>query len=330
MRKAKTFTVLFLTLILAGLGCGAQQDTDSNEHVVEMVSALSSCGLRCPTGYHPTSYPWSISCCGTGGCGGIYSNSVTCEPNSGSTFLTCGSGCPTGYVPTSYEWSISCCNASGCGGISNNSSQCACIPGVTCPPPPPPRRSASISASPSTLTVPYGQANGSTTITWDTRSYSDPCVWIQNSGESVPKLWACAGGGSHTSIWPYVPSGGTTTLWVSDGGSHSPSPNIAQVVVTGLRGNAPTISASPQVVSIPSGSSGSTSISYNLTGSGYTAMCVWIQNTGGPQQLWACDGGLTKSVTWPYVPKGGTSTIWLSPSDTSPNPVLATVVVTGK
>lgn len=228
MRKAKSFVVLFPTLILVGLGCGAQQDTDSNEHVVEMVSALSSCGLRCPTGYHPTSYPWSISCCGTGGCGGIYSNSVTCEPNSGSAFLTCGSGCPTGYVPTSYEWSISCCNASGCGGITNNSTRCDCIRGLTCPPPPPPPPPCSISATPTTVLVPAGGL-GKTHICWNSDvSWSQVYVSMDGAPDSLmamERYRGCVDPG-------WIQGGHSYEFRLYDGKAHAAI--CARVTVTGV------------------------------------------------------------------------------------------------
>lgn len=191
-------------------------------------------------------------------------------------------------------------------------------------------QSASITASPQTVTVPYGSASGATTVSWNTSNYSNPCVWIQNTG-GPQQLWACSGGGAHSSVWSYVPAGGTTTLWISSGGSSSSTPRVAQVTVTGIAGTAPTISASPMSVPIPAGSSnGSTTVSYNLSGSGYNAMCLWIQNNGGEKKVWGCSAGLTRTDVWPYVPRGGTTKIWLSPNQTSPSPELASVTVTGQ
>lgn len=231
-------------------------------------------------------------------------------------------GVPNGWSVTQAGLPSSCPN-SGDDWVMQHTS---CVAGDTnCYP-----QSASISASPQTLTVPYGQSAGSTTVNWNTVNYSNPCVWIQNSGGSPSSLWRCSGSGAHSDVWPYVPPGGTTTFWISNGGNSSPSPNIAQVVVRAGRGTAPSISASPQTVQIPTGSSsGSTTISYNLTGSGHASMCVWQQSTGGSSSVWACAVGATWSGIWPYVPRGGTTRFWLSPSSTSSTPELVSVTVTG-
>lgn len=190
-------------------------------------------------------------------------------------------------------------------------------------------QSASISASPQTVTVPYGQSGGSTTISWNTVNYSNPCLWVQNSGGST-SLWSCPGPGAHNQVWPYVPSGGTSRIWISNGGSSSPSPEVAQVTVTGIAGVAPRISASPQTVHIPQGStSGSTTISFDLTGSGYNAMCIWQSTNEEPPRVWHCEGGTRFSAVWPYVPLNGNTRMWLSPSSTSSTPVLASLTVTG-
>ncbi len=232
-------------------------------------------------------------------------------------------GVPTGWSVTQVNLSPSC-PGSGEDWVMQHTS---CVAGDTnCYP-----TTASIYASPQTLTVPYGQDAGSTTVSWNSTNYNDPCVWIQNTGESK-KLWACSGPGAHSAVWPWVPAGGTTTFTLSSGGSNSPTPNIAQVVATGIQGTAPTLSASPMIVYIPQGSyRGNTTISYNLAGSGYNNACVWTQTTGGPgPQVWSCPGGKTWSGVWPYVPKGGTTTFWLSPSQTSPTPYLVPIVVTGQ
>ncbi|WP_224372877.1 hypothetical protein [Hyalangium versicolor] len=275
-----------------------------------------------PTCSYPYTSGYYSICLPGGACFNQYTYRSYYDIPVGGTLRYCSAvGVPPGWQVIQMNLPASCPGS----GADSVMQHVSCVAGDTnCYP-----QSASISASPQTVTVPYGLPAGSTTINWNTTNYSDPCVWVQNSGGGV-QLWACSGGGAHSGVWPYVPAGGTTTLWISNGGSASPSPNIAQVVVTGRQGTAPTLSASPRVVTIPEGQAGSTTVSYNLSGSGHTGMCVWVQNSGGIQQVWACSGGNTFTAVWPYVPKGGTSTIWLSPSQTSPTPVLATVTVTGQ
>lgn len=232
-------------------------------------------------------------------------------------------GVPNGWSVTQVNLSPSC-PGSGEDWVMQHT---ACVAGDTnCYP-----TSASIYASPQTLTVPYGQEAGSTTVSWNSTNYADPCVWIQSTG-GTKRLWACLGTGAHSAVWPWVPAGGTTTFTLSSGGSNSPTPSIAQVVATGIQGTAPSLSASPMIVYIPQGNTrGSTTVSYNLSGSGYASMCVWEQTTGGSgPSVWACPTGKTWSGVWPYVPKGGSTTFWLSPSQTSPTPRLVQIVVTGQ
>lgn len=230
-------------------------------------------------------------------------------------------GVPSGWSVTQANLPASC-PGSGADWVMQHTS---CVAGDTnCYP-----QAASITASPQTLVVPYGKTMGSTTINWNSTNYSNPCVWAQNTGGS-PQVWGCSGTGAHSAVWPYVPAGGSTILWISNGGTASPSPNVAQVVVTGVQGTAPALSASPQTIQIPEGASGSTTVSFNLGGSGYPVACLWVQNSNGSgPQVWGCPAGQTYSGVWPYVPRGGTSRIWLSPSQTSSTPELASVTVTG-
>jgi len=67
-----------------------------------------------------------------------------------------------------------------------------------------------------------------------------------------------------------------------------------------------------------------------LSGTGYEGMCIWYSQNGGPPQVWACAGGNSQSVTWTYVPKGGTTEFGLSPSQDAYIHLFPTIIVTGQ
>lgn len=277
---------------------------------------VSTCSYPFTSGYYSV-------CFGQGSCFNQVSYTSYHDIPVGGTLRFCSViGVPAGWNVIQTNLPASC-PGSGQDWIMQHTS---CVQGDSnCYP-----QSASISASPQTVIVPYGSSFAGTTVSWNTSNYSSPCIWAQNSG-GIAQLWSCSGGGAHSSVWAYVPASGTSTVWISSGGSNSSTPRVAQIVITGVAGTAPTISASPMSVSIPAGSSmGSTTVSYNLSGSGHAAMCMWVQTNGGAKQVWSCNGGSTRTEVWPYVPRGGTSKIWLSPSQTSPTPELASITVTGQ
>ena len=187
---------------------------------------------------------------------------------------------------------------------------------------------ASISLSSWSTTVPYGEQWGSVNVSWSAPGQPGACVWV-SSPNSAAQLWACTGE-SGSSAWPYVAANSSNTFHLSPSSS-SPSPVLTHTTVQGIAGNAPTISASPMVVNVPAGQTmGSTTVSYNLAGSGHGAICVWVKNNNESSTPYACNVGTTGSVTWPWVPKGGTTTFWLNKSSTSPAEVYATVQVRGQ
>lgn len=245
----------------------------------------------------------------------------------GATLSVCNGTVPAGWAVTSTSWIPTRCGnpaTSVQNVMTINHASCVNEATNLCYPPQP----TTISASPTTVQIPYGQTDGSTTLSWNAPSYSSVCVWVSSPGGTT-QLWSCTGS-SNTQTWPYVPAGSSNTFIVSPSSS-SPSPQLASVTVYGVADPAPKISASPTVVTVPAGqSSGSTTVSYDLTGSGYSSMCIWVQNSGGTAQVWSCSTGTTHSQVWPYVPKGGTSTFWLSTSQTSSTPQLASVTVTGQ
>ena len=183
-----------------------------------------------------------------------------------------------------------------------------------------------IAALPTSVPVPYGQSDASTTLGWFA-STSSACVWVTTEGAST-QLWTCDGkSGSQT--WPYA-SAGVTQTFVLSPSSTAATPVLSSVSVKGVEGSAPHIHASPRSVAVPAGQAqGSTTISYDLIGSDYDGMCIWVSNNDAPPQLWACGSGFTFAQAWPYVPKGGKSVFWLNPSRTSSSQILATVTVTG-
>jgi len=248
----------------------------------------------------------------------------------GTSLVVCASSraYPDGWLPTSFKWNPAVCGAqfstqtdtyntvkityTNCTNETNK----LCYPSLA--------QYAVIWALPTTVPIPYGQSTGTTAIGWF--APVPVCVWV-SSGGATAQLWSCSGN-ADVQTWPYASPGVTQTFTVS-ASSTSPSPVLASVDIKGVEGSPPKISASPTVVSIPAGKIvGSTTISYNLSGSDYPAMCVWVSTEGTTPQLWAC-GGTTFSQVWPYVPKGGKSVFWLNPSATSSSQILASVVVTG-
>jgi hypothetical protein len=240
------------------------------------------------------------------------------------------SSTPSGWIPTSLKWNPAICGAqygeqSGPYNsetvryaLCTNESSTLCYPSLA--------QFAVISALPTTVPVEYGQGTASAELGWFA---SQPvCIWVTTAGVGT-QLWSCDGNYA-VQTWPYVMVGVDQTFIVSPS-STTPSPVLASVLVRGVEGPPPQIYALPSTVTVPSGSSfGSTTISYELLGTGYPSMCIWISNNDGPAQPWACGSGKTFSQVWPYVPKGGKTVLWLNPSSTSPSQVLASVVVIGQ
>jgi hypothetical protein len=196
----------------------------------------------------------------------------------GGTLRFCSiSGVPAGWTVTQQNLPGSCA-FSGPDSVMQHTS---CVAGDTnCYP-----ASATISASPQTFTVPYGQSYGSTTINWNTTNVNSPCIWIKNTG-GTDSVWACDGSGAHSQVWPYVPYGGTTTLWVSGGGSSSPLPKLAQVVVTGNAGAvSTTLTATPNPVQVPYGQTAGPFDVY-WTAPGSSNVDIYLSADGGTRFLW--------------------------------------------
>jgi hypothetical protein len=286
-----------------------------------------------PSGWVVANKAWSRSSCG---------NPLTPQGNVwlieeydnlpvGAPLTMCAfsSPVPAGWIPTSTQWNPSLCGAQ-FGTQSSpyntitmryvactNETSKLCYPSLA--------QFAVISALPKTVPIPYGQGTGSTVIGWF--APIPVCVWV-STGDAAAQLWSCAGNYA-VQTWPYASPGVSQTFMVSPS-STSTSPLLASVVVKGVEGSAPRIFASPTNVTIPAGKLvGSTTVSYNLSGSDYPAMCIWVSTNATTPQLWACGAGTKFSQVWPYVPKGGKSIFWLNPSLTSSSQILASIVVTG-
>jgi hypothetical protein len=287
-----------------------------------------------PTGWVTVNKTWNPSACGYFAApqGNVLALDEFNNLPVGTPLTVCESSpIPAGWIPTSYQWNPAVCGAqygakSGPYNtvtiryvLCTNETSALCYPSLS--------DFAVISALPTTVTIPYGQSMGSSVVAWF--AATPVCIWIDFGGANNTHLWSCDGNYA-IQTWPDVAVGATQTFIVSPS-STSASPVLASLVIKGVEGAPPKISASPTAVTVPAGKTvGSTTVSYNLAGSDYQSMCIWVSTNSGPAALWACGSGLTLSQVWPYVPKGGTSVFWLNQSRTSASQILASVLVTGK
>jgi hypothetical protein len=286
-----------------------------------------------PAGWVVVNKTWSRATCGNPATpqGNVWTIDEYDNLPVGTPLTICSSSSiPSGWLPTSFDWNPQVCGAqfSTDHGLFNtekiryvnctNESNSLCYPSLA--------KYAVISALPKTVPIPYGQASGSSEISWF--APISVCVWVTTQSTGATQLWSCSGTSS-TQTWPYVHPGDTQTFKVS-ASSTAATPVLASVAVRGVEGTAPRISAFPTAVAIPTGKTqGNTTVSYNLSGSDYPAMCIWVSNNAAAPVLFACGTGTTFSQVWHHVPKGGTSVFWLNPSATSSSQILASVTVTG-
>jgi len=320
----QTFTKIFLAFLLLVASKSAFAVTVTQKNICKDTPV--------PAGWVVANKTWSRITCG---------NPVTPQANVwlideydnlpvGTPLTVCASSpVPNGWVPTGFQWNPSVCGAQFSTQTSSyntitmryvsctNETSKLCYPSLA--------QYAVIWALPKTVPIPYGQSTGSSVIGWF--APIPVCVWV-SSGGGAAQLWSCDGNYA-VQTWPYTSPGVSQTFMVSPS-STSASPTLASVVIKGVEGSAPRIFASPTAVAIPAGKLvGSTTISYNLSGSDYPAMCIWVSTNGTTPLLWACGAGTKFSQVWRYVPKGGKSVFWLNTSQTSSSQILASVVVTG-
>ena len=151
----------------------------------------------------------------------------------------------------------------------------------SCPPPPPPP-TGSISASPMTVVVPYGQSRGTTQVSFTSANTSGTCIWVSTNG-NAPSLWSCGGASGSNLVWPYVPAGGNSKFLLTTS-NLVPSPVLNTATVTGFAGAQPTVNANPASIVVPYGAlSGGTTVNWNAPGYSSIDWCGKIN--GGSWQF---------------------------------------------
>ncbi len=150
-----------------------------------------------------------------------------------------------------------------------------------------PRPAATVSASPSTLTLAPG-AVGTTSVTWSSTSVVD----VRVSRDGAPST-LFASGASGTQRAPWI-EGGHTFLFTVHPRGLTDQP-LASVTVRGILATN-TLSASPSVVSVPSGGLGQTTLSWNSTGYGYVD--VRVSHNGAPSTLFASGASGSQGAPW--------------------------------
>ncbi|HJU37956.1 MAG TPA: hypothetical protein VJ724_00175 [Tahibacter sp.] len=317
----KRFAMLMLAL---GLAAGGRDALAQNRQTVCAGSQ------NVPAGWIKADDNWSGQTCGNPSSIFVLNTWDIVEygnlPVNAELFV-CNGPVPAGWANVGTASRLGMCGVTG--GTQPNNNMMT-IRHLSCAPPQSEQSCypASIQLSSYSVTVPYGEQWGSVNVSWSAPGQPGACMWVSSPGGSV-QLWACSGA-SGSATWPYVLAGSSNTFHLSPSSS-SPQPVLTHNTVIGVAGNAPTIAASPMVVNVPAGQTfGSTTVSYNLSGSGHGAICVWVKNNDESSTPISCAVGNTGTVSWPWVPKGGTTTFWLNKSSTSPAEAYATVTVRGQ
>lgn len=199
----------------------------------------------------------------------------------------------------------------------------------------PPAATGTISASSSSVIVPYGQSTATVNISWTAQNTNSVCVW-QNAPGAAPSLWACTGS-SASQAWPYIVAGSSAKFTLSTSSS-SPNPVLATTTVMGVAGAQPTMTFLPRYnlvqttassgnVLIPATHSPAQGIfAFSWNTPGYTRVDLQGQTNGG---AWQTPFEITVSgSTTQVVPLATTYTYRLVPHG-STSPVLATLTVAG-
>jgi len=186
-----------------------------------------------------------------------------------------------GYTvgPWHYDGNIfDCPYPGGCTPFANNAytiTHQTCITGETnCYP-------ATVTASPSQVTVPYGQTYGIGYATWSSPTNSPVYIWVDSTyGSTVQTVYWTSGVSRSNVPWSFVRLGGTTQFLMSPS-STTLTILAASNIIGGVQGAAPTLSINPTHVVVPVGqTSGTFTLSWSAPG--YASVDIWglINNTG--------------------------------------------------
>src|SRR5579883_925595 len=208
-----------------------------------------------PGGFNPNTYVLAhISVNGVG------------QSYQGSNIVVCGAAndpIPSPYVKVFTSVSIYCNPAI----TPTNALGISCSGPCIQPPP-----SGSIGANPTTVNIPYVQL-GSTTINFNSANLVgqvNACIWVRVDGGAMQNgnCYPPNQPGSETETW--IQAGHQYIFYLYEEASHV---LLGQVTVNGVSDGTPTISVSPNPVSIPAGqSSAPITISWNAPGYGSVSL----------------------------------------------------------
>lgn len=289
--------------------------------VVTSASNVTQCSYPAVPGYYTINF------------GGRYYNQYTITsfydiPVGGSLEYCSGMGVPAG-------WQVTNIIAQGrCDQMSDYVAQhVSCISGqdTNCYPQP----SGQLSASPTTVYVPYGQ-NGSTTLSWSTQNVPNgqACVIFSANGSAFA-AWTC-GNSQDSAVWPWVAPGTTYVFQLVKAYDNHP---LASVTVTGVSDGTPTIAVNPNPVSIPAGQT-SAPITVTWNAPGYSSVSWYGSNSLPPYngEILCLGSGLPASYTYNgHMSVGEIAKLYIVPNDACtagsvvssvPGTVLATVTAT--
>ncbi|HEY0179066.1 MAG TPA: hypothetical protein VGC30_05480 [Dokdonella sp.] len=159
-----------------------------------------------------------------------------------------------------------------------------------------------IHASPSTVTVPYGSASADTTVTWSAPGYSALDWWTSTNGGAWQ--WGLNSQASGTTALPINP-GQTVAIRLypyssTHAGEGGTANVLASVVINGVQGAQPHVTATPNPVVVPYGStSANTSVAWSAPG--YSALDWWVSINGSAWQ-WSFNSQPTYTTTLPINP----------------------------
>ena len=247
------------------LGCGTVGPVNRVTCRLVGGSAFTKCGIGCPAGYHPESYASSLEC--------HYSfprdNNTRCELNTGASFWSCGYSCPAGYVIGQYGTSIDCDDRF----PSNNRVRCDST------------ATGRIDVSPAVTVVAPGQS-AAVSVTWLSAGASQVSVTMRVGAGTETTI----GNGSSGGVSASVPAQSTATFTLYGSGRVLATATAEARVASGQ------ISANPTTLTIPTGQSGTTRLSWSTTN--VSAANVSVSVDGAPYTSFASGTSGTQTAPW--------------------------------